>query len=97
MKSNISFDLKPIIESVQRFKSLAVTLLVVGLFGYTAYQISLITAVEPDAAYLQANEKESAVPNFKRNKATIDEIRQLKSSGDTRVDTAAGKGDPFSL
>ena len=46
--------LQPLITKLSRLRSLLVTLAIIAICGYTAYQISLVVAITPDAATLEA-------------------------------------------
>lgn len=92
-------DLNPkkLIPLAGRYKTLLTTLVVVGLIGFTGYQISQITSVEPDAAYLQAKEKESKTASLRIDKKTLDQVNQLDSSASTPAPANVGKSNPFSF
>jgi hypothetical protein len=95
MKLNL--DLKNILTVVSRYKRIVITLVIIGLMGYTGYQISRITSVQPDAAYLETRRAEAKAVSLKINKATQDKLRGLQSAGDTSVPTVSGKSNPFAF
>lgn len=100
MNNNIHLsDLNPkkLLAVLLRHKNFLTTLAVLSLFGFTGYQISQITAVEPDSAYMTIKEKETKTTNLKVNKDAVDQITNLKPSGDTSIPVNVGKANPFSL
>ncbi len=94
---NLNLDPKAIARALGRYKNLAVILLVLALFGYTGYQISHIVGVQADQAYLEQQKAESKTTSLKINKDTIEQLKGLKSSGDTSIPVNIGKQNPFSL
>ncbi|TAK89200.1 hypothetical protein EPO04_03835 [Patescibacteria group bacterium] len=92
-------DLNPkkLLPLALRYKTLLTTLVVVALFGFTAYQISQITSVEPDPVYLQAKEKEAKTAGLKINKQTLDQVTKLDSSAGSTTPVNVGKSNPFSF
>jgi hypothetical protein len=100
MKLNLgSFDIKRIGLMLLGYRKLFITLAIVGLLGYTGYQISRITAVQPDKAYLDAKkeDKQAAVPNLRISKDVQERLRSLQSAGDTSIPVNVGKSNPFTL
>lgn len=92
-------DLNPkkLLPILLRYKTLLVTLVVVSLLGFTAYQISQITSVEPDPAYLQAKEKESKATSLRIDKKTLEAVTQLSPNGAAPAPVNVGKSNPFSF
>lgn len=99
LNANLS-DINPreLARSVLRYRGTFITLLIIGLLGYAGYQISRITGVQPDQAYLAQQQKNHrTAAKLKVNKDVITGLKQLQSSGDTTVPINPGKHDPFSL
>lgn len=92
-----SFDPKTLLPAVKRVIGPAITLVIVALVGYTAYQISRITTVQPDTAYMEANKKSHKTPSLKINQETMKQLKNLTPAGDTTVPVVTGKDDPFRL
>ena len=97
MNMNLNFDPKALLASLSRYKNLSITLVVIALFGFTGYQISHIVGVQPDEAYLEMQKAKAKTTSLKVNKDTIQQLKDLKSSGDTSIPVNAGKQNPFSL
>lgn len=99
---NMNIDLKNInpkavLAALARYRNLAVTLIVLALFGFTGYQISHIAGVQADQAYLTQQKNQRKTTSLKVNKNTIEQLKNLKSSGDTSIPVNVGKQNPFSL
>lgn len=92
-----SFDPKLLLPALKRISGPAVTLVIVLLVGYTAYQISRITSVQPDVAYMEANKKDHKTPSLKINQETMKQLKSLTPAGDVTVPVVTGKDDPFRL
>lgn len=90
-------DPRKLLNLLVRHKSFITTLVVLSLFGFTGYQVSQITAIEPDAAYMSLKEKENKTTSLRVNKEALDQIINLKPSGDTSIPVNVGKSNPFSL
>lgn len=97
MNQAISLNPKQLLAWLSRSRTILSVLVMVGLLGYTGYQISHITAVQPDQAYISVQQKTTKVPNLRVNKQVISQLKQLQSSGDTTIQVTTGKQDPFSL
>ena len=102
MKLNMNISLsnldpKILLPAIKRISGPLVTLLIIGLVGYTAYQISRITSVQPDAAYMEANRKDHKTTSLRINQETMRQLESLKAAGDTTVPVVTGKDDPFRL
>lgn len=96
LNANLS-DINPkeLLATLQRSSKTIVTLIIIGLIGFTGYRISQITAVQPDQAYMQSQKDADSVTSLKVNKDTINQIKSLQSSGDTSVPINPGKYNPF--
>lgn len=92
-----NLDPKMMLPALKRISGPLVTLIILVLIGYTAYQISRITTVQPDAAYLEANRKEHKTTNLRINQETLKQLESLEAAGDTVVPVVTGKDDPFRL
>lgn len=97
LKANISLSSAQLLPLLNRSKRIIVLVVAVGLIGYTGYQISQITAVGPDEAYLTQATAKQKVPNLKSNKDTVQQLKTLHSAGDTSIPINPGKHNPFSL
>ena len=97
MNKNLSLDIniKSIVKGLARLRLLAITLVVIGLVGYTLYQISLITAITPDETTLATEREKVDAARIKFDTQTIQAIsrqNQLTASPDI---SNLGKSDPF--
>lgn len=92
-------DLNPkkLLPVLLRYKTLLVTLIVVSLFGFTAYLISQITSVEPDPAYLQTKEKEGKATSLRIDKKTLEQVVKLNPPASAPTPVNVGKSNPFSF
>ena len=100
LSMNISLsnlDPKMMLPALKRISGPAITLVIVILVGYTAYQISRITSVQPDVAYMELNKKDHKTPSLKINQETMKQLKALAPAGDTNVPVVTGKDDPFRL
>lgn len=86
-----------LVSQLSRFRGLVTIVAIVGLLGYTAYQVSLITGVQPDAQYLSHQRASAPSIKLKISRNTIDKLKALQSAGDTTVPVGTSKNDPFSL
>lgn len=84
------------LRTIARYRGLIVTLVVIGLVGFTAYQISLITSVQPDQPYLAA-QKDGGGTKLKLTPQIIENLQQLQPAGTGDVQIRPGKNNPFSL
>jgi hypothetical protein len=78
----------------QRFWSI---LIVLGLLGFTGYQISRIFGVQPDQIYLSQQQSSAKVPSLRISKSTLSQLKALQPAGDISIPLNVGKQDPFSL
>ncbi len=92
-----SLDPKLLLPALKRISGPAVTLVIILLVGYTAYQVSRITSVQADVAYMEANKKNHKTPSLKINQETMKQLKSLAPAGDTNVPVVTGKDDPFRL
>lgn len=95
---NLKFELKPEQFTILlKYSGIATALLVIGLIGYTTYQISQIAVAQPDQVYIKDQKDKLAAIKLKINATTIAQLRELQSAGDTNIQINPGKDDPFSL
>ncbi len=94
---NFNFDWMVIVRLLSRYRVFLTILVVIGLFGFTGYQLSGLFAVQPDQAYLTQQQATAKIPNLKSNKTVIDQIKQLQPGGDTSIPLTVGTQNPFSL
>ncbi|HSH31239.1 MAG TPA: hypothetical protein VK963_01080 [Candidatus Saccharimonadales bacterium] len=88
--------MKQVLAQLMRAQVFLVALAVVALVGYTAYQISLIFAVFPDAAAVEAQQKQSQASVIRFNPKAIEAVkRQTAIEAETSL-SGLGKPDPFS-
>lgn len=100
LSMNISLsnlDPKMMLPALKRISGPAVTLVIVVLVGYTAYQISRVTTVQPDVVYMEANKNNHKTTSLKINQETMKQLKSLAPAGDTNVPVVTGKDDPFRL
>ncbi len=97
MNANLHLDLKQLSPLFLRYRASIATLIILGLVGYTGIQISRVTSVQPDQAYLQAQQSNTKTTTLRIDKQTLDQLRALKPAGDTNVPVTVGKENPFTL
>lgn len=100
MNLSVSFNSQALLKAVNRFRSLATLLVVIGLLGYTAYQVSQAVVVEPDAAAIEKAREDQQVTKIRVDPAVksyflerdrpAPEVEQNQLQG-------GGKADPFSF
>jgi hypothetical protein len=95
MKMNIKLDPKMLLKLLQRFRTLLVLLAIIGLCGYTLYQISLITAVSPDETTVAAQEQQVNADHIKFDTVTIKAIGNQTQINPSTSLSNLGKTDPF--
>lgn len=97
MNQDIStLNLKLLLPWLRRSRKLITTLIILGLLGYSGYQISQITAIQPDQAYINTQAKANKVPSLRANKQVISQLKGLREPGDTTIQVTTGKQNPFS-
>lgn len=89
--------MKQALDLLNPYKNFLTLLVCIGLIGFTAYQISQITAVKPDTAYMELQRPKSTPAQLKASPQTIEKLRSLQPAGDTRATINPGKPNPFSL
>lgn len=97
LSMNLNLDpkqLMPVFKGTIRPLTIIIAL---GLIGYTGYQISQVTSVQPDTAYMEANRQNHKTPSLKINQDTLRQLKSLTPAGDTSIPVEAGKNDPFQL
>ena len=72
--NKVQDSLKPLLSAVIKLRASVVALAVLAVFGYTAYQISAIVAVAPDAAMIEEANSKAETSVVKFDKVTIDTI-----------------------
>jgi predicted negative regulator of RcsB-dependent stress response len=96
MNQDIStLNLKLLIPWLRRSRKLITTLVILGLLGYSGYQISQITAVQPNQAYITTQTKANKVPSLHPNKQVLSQLKGLREPGDTTIQVTTGKQNPF--
>jgi hypothetical protein len=71
-------QLQPILILLTRYRSLLMTVAILGICGYTAYQISLVVAVAPDPAAIEQEASKTSTTGLKFDNVTIKAITQQK-------------------
>lgn len=79
MKMKINIQLKPILAFLAKYQALLVIVAVLALCGYTGYQISLVVAVTPTAANLEAAQEQQKSTAVHFDNVTIDAIVHQKN------------------
>jgi hypothetical protein len=99
LNTGLSLKLTPasLVRYLARHQRFLATLIILGLLGFTGYQISRIFGVQPDQAYLTEQQAKSKVPSLRINKATLSGLQSLQSAGSTNIPLSIGKQNPFSL
>jgi predicted negative regulator of RcsB-dependent stress response len=97
MNQAISFNPKQLLTWLSRSRRTLTFLIVAGLLGYTGYQISQLTNVQPSPAYITVQQAASKVPNLRGNQQVISQLKKLQSPGNTTIQVTTGKQDPFTL
>jgi hypothetical protein len=84
-----------LLDQLNHYKNFIIGLVVIGLFGYTAFQLSQITNVAPSDSEVQAAISSRNAAKIKLNNKVID---QLSGTLVIPVDASpgdVGKADPF--
>lgn len=97
MNQQLSLNPKQLLAWLSQSRKTLTVVAILGLLGYAGYQVSRITAVQPDQAYITLQQKTTKVPNLRANQQVINDLKQLQSPGDTTIQVTTGKHDPFSL
>ena len=99
MNMNLKLDLNPkaLLKLLENYSRTIIFFTAIALIAYTGFQISRVTGVQADQSYVEKNREKSKVTNLKVDKQALDQIKSLRSSGDTTVPTGSGKFNPFSL
>jgi hypothetical protein len=99
LNMNLSFNLDPaaILRFLAARRVLVTIMAVVALLGYTGYQISQITAVQPDQAYISQQQGKAKTANLKASKPIVTQLKLLQSPPIPAAPSAVGKQNPFSL
>lgn len=87
--------LKPVLLILNKYKNLFVTVAVLGICGYTAYQISLVVAVTPNAAAVEAERAKVDTSNLKFDTKTIDSITKQHQINVSTNLSGIGTSNPF--
>ncbi|HSX48436.1 MAG TPA: hypothetical protein VLF41_02960 [Candidatus Nanoarchaeia archaeon] len=88
--------MKQALNILTKLRSFLITLVVIGLFGYAAYQVSKIVAVAPDKDYLDKAKGDASAQVVKLDVKAVDQLKNLVPV-DVKVDLSSiGKSDPFS-
>lgn len=88
-------NLRGIPRFFNKYANFMFGIVVFSLLGYTAFQISQISTVAPDAAYVEDEIKKSDAKRIKLDTKTLDAVRVLNQL-EIKPDTAnPGKPDPF--
>lgn len=96
MKLNFQLNLQQF-NALLKYRGLLTIVAVVGLVGYTTYQVSQIGTVQPDQQYIKAQTDKLSTIKLKINPETIQKLKDLQSGGDTNIQIQNGKNDPFSF
>jgi hypothetical protein len=88
---------KAILGIAARYRNLVVILIIAGLLGYTGYQISRITSIQADPAYMAAQKGKDKVTSLKINKSILEQLQKLRPAGTSSAPVNVGKQDPFTL
>ena len=88
--------MKKALDILNKLRGFLILLVVIGLFGYAAYQVSRIVAVAPDAAYLEKAKGDASATVIKLDVKAVEGLKNLVPV-DVKVDLSnVGKSDPFS-
>ncbi len=85
------------IRALARYRGILTILVSIALIGFTAYQISQITSVQPDQAYLQSQKDTAGSVKLKATPAFVEKLRELKPATSNSVQVRSGKSNPFAL
>jgi hypothetical protein len=99
LNTNLSFKLDPtaLLQFLAARRILVTIVVVVGLLGYTGYQISQIIAVQPDQAYISQQQGKAKTADLKVSKPIIAQLQQLQSPPIPAAPATIGTQNPFSL
>ncbi|MBW3538235.1 hypothetical protein KY386_01950 [Candidatus Parcubacteria bacterium] len=88
--------MKQVLPYLSRAQTFLVTLAVLAIISYTAYQISLIFAVFPDATAIETQKQQDASKLIRFNPKAIEAVKkQVPVEARPSVGNP-GKSDPFS-
>ncbi len=87
--------MKPVLAILNRLRNLLVTLAVIGVLGYTAYQISLIPGIAPTKAQIEAERNKANTAQIKFDFKTIDAISKQTQVPAQNSLHDVGKTNPF--
>lgn len=87
--------MKPFLNNLNRYKNFLILLFLIGLFGYTARQISLVVNSTPDPAYVDQQKQAATAGSVKIDTKTIDAVNSLAPVNDSTGISATTKSDPF--
>ena len=79
-----------------RFRTFLIIIIVLGLVGYAGYLASQIVNLQPNQAYLSAQQQKDDDTKINFDKATVQTINNLSQVNPTVNLTNIGKSDPFS-
>lgn len=88
-------QLKPILVQINRFRTLLLILGIIAICGWTAYQISLVVAITPDAATIAAARKNLSDTNIRFDSKTIQAITKQSAVSVAPNLSNIGTTDPF--
>ncbi len=94
---NSSIDIKQLQYAFSRHRGSLAFAIVMALVAYTGWQVSQMTAVQPDQAYIEAQTAQLKTTTLRPNKVTIQKLKELQPAGDTSVPVSIGKQNPFTL
>lgn len=87
--------MKKILTSLIHYQAFLVVLIILGVFGFTAYKVSLVINSAPDPEMIEAQKKAAPTAIVKIDIPTINSLSNLTVvNGETGI-TATNKPDPF--
>jgi hypothetical protein len=88
--------IKTTLSKLYQLRGFIITLAVILLIGFTAYQCSRVTRIEPDQAMIEEERAKLRKLQVKFDAGVIEALnRQSQVSGQTNLSNL-GKSDPFS-
>ncbi|HVE81140.1 MAG TPA: hypothetical protein VNA68_03340 [Candidatus Dormibacteraeota bacterium] len=88
---------KQLLELLIKKQKTLIAISIGSILIYTLYQISLITTIGPDQAYLEKQKENIKTTQLKVDQKTIEAIRNLVPARESDLSPTGGKSDPFSF
>lgn len=95
MNLKLSINPKQLLGLIKKSQGFLVLVAVIAICGYTAYQISLVVAIAPDKATIEAEKKTAEDTSVKFDMKTISAITQQTNVAVSPNLSGIGTSNPF--